>query len=264
MLSLDDVTVVDRDNPHRLAVDGVSLDVRAGEIVCLYGLMGAGRTELLEALAGRHPIRSGSVTLNGLAITSQTIADRIRLGLALVPEDRQRDGLVQTMTVGENLSLAGLRAFVRGMFVAGGSERRAVDRSIRDVRVKTAGPSAPIITLSGGNQQKVVVGKVLMTEPKAILLDEPTRGVDVGARSEIFALMLRRGRAGARRALRHVGGQRGAQVRPPGDRDVQGPLGRGVRPGDGDQGRGDDRLGRGRQRRGPSRQQGSRRQRRPT
>ena len=82
------------------------------------------------------------------------------------------------------------------MFVAGGSERRAVDRSIRDVRVKTAGPSAPIITLSGGNQQKVVVGKVLMTEPKAILLDEPTRGVDVGARSEIFALMLREAERG--------------------------------------------------------------------
>ena len=107
VLSLDDVTVVDRDNPQRLAVDGVSLDVRAGEIVCLYGLMGAGRTELLEALAGRHPIRSGSVTLNGLAITSQTIADRIRLGLALVPEDRQRDGLVQTMTVGRTSASPG-------------------------------------------------------------------------------------------------------------------------------------------------------------
>ncbi|MCU1445332.1 sugar ABC transporter ATP-binding protein [Cryobacterium sp.] len=196
VLSLRDITVADPTNPARLSVDGFSLDVRAGELVCLYGLMGAGRTELLEALAGRVPVQSGTVTLKGRLITRESIAQRIDLGLALVPEDRQRDGLVQTMSVGENVSLAGLLSFVKGLWISTPGERTAVQQEISDVRVKTAGPAAAITSLSGGNQQKVVIGKVLLTAPEVLLLDEPTRGIDVGAKAEIFALMAREAERG--------------------------------------------------------------------
>jgi erythritol transport system ATP-binding protein len=196
VLSLRDVVVVDPSNPARLAVDGLSLDVRAGEIVCLYGLMGAGRTELLEALAGRIPVQSGSVVLKGSTLTKESVAERINLGLALVPEDRQRDGLVQTMSVGENASLANLLSFAKGIMLNRRSERNAVEQSIADVKVKTAGPDAAITSLSGGNQQKVVISKILMTTPDVILLDEPSRGIDVGAKAEIFGLMAREARRG--------------------------------------------------------------------
>jgi len=195
-LELRDITIADPSNPSRLSVDRLSLTVRAGEIVCLYGLMGAGRTELLEALAGRLPIQSGTVTVKGTTIAKQSIAERIALGLALVPEDRQRDGLVQTMSVGENMSLASLLSYAKRMLLSGKAERAAVDSGIKDVRVKTSGPSASITSLSGGNQQKVVIGKVLLTDPQVLLLDEPSRGIDVGAKAEIFGLMAREARRG--------------------------------------------------------------------
>jgi erythritol transport system ATP-binding protein len=195
-LKLDGVTVADPSNPSRLAVDGFDLEVRQGEIVCLYGLMGAGRTELLEALAGRVPIQRGTVEIEGRRLTTESVAQRIGLGLALVPEDRQRDGLVQTMSVGENSSLASLLSYAKGLWVSKKAERAAVDRGIRDVKVKTSSPDASITSLSGGNQQKVVIGKVLMTTPHVILLDEPSRGIDVGAKAEIFSLMAREAKRG--------------------------------------------------------------------
>lgn len=191
-LSLRDVMVVDPDAGGRVAVAGVSLDVRAGEVVCLYGLMGAGRTELLEALAGRRPIAAGEVRLGGSTrVNDLSIEDRIAAGLGLVPEDRQKDGLVQLMTVGANLSLSSLTSMAKRMFVSRSAERERVQGAIADVKVKTAGPNALITSLSGGNQQKVVIGKMLLTDPKVLLLDEPTRGIDVGAKGEIFALLFR-------------------------------------------------------------------------
>jgi len=196
LLRVRDVVVADPENPERLAVRGVSLDVHAGEVVGLYGLMGAGRTELLEALAGRNPILGGSVELDGTAIAHLSITERIDAGLVLVPEDRQRDGLVQALSVGRNMSLAALARFLRGPFVAGGGERAAVEDVGRQVRVKAPGQDAPIGSLSGGNQQKVVIGKALLTRPRVLVLDEPTRGIDVGAKADIFALMADEARAG--------------------------------------------------------------------
>jgi erythritol transport system ATP-binding protein len=196
LLRADGLVVSDPSNPGRLAVDGVSLTVHAGEIVGVYGLMGAGRTELLETLAGRLRPGAGSVVLEGHAIEHTSIGERLALGVALVPEDRQRDGLVQTMTVGENLTLASLGRYVRGGRVSAEREREAIERIIRSVTVKAAGPDAPIGSLSGGNQQKVVLGKALLTEPKVLLLDEPTRGIDVGAKAEIFALMTEQAKRG--------------------------------------------------------------------
>ncbi|MDA0138820.1 sugar ABC transporter ATP-binding protein [Solirubrobacter sp. CPCC 204708] len=187
LLRVSELSVPDPRNPGRLSVDGVSLSVRAGEIVGLYGLMGAGRTELLEALAGRLKAVSGEVEIDGELIEGP-VAARIARGLTLVPEDRQRDGLVQSMSVGANLSLAGLRRFIRGPLVSAQRERAAVAATMRDVTVKAAGPDAPITSLSGGNQQKVVLGKALLTQPRVLLLDEPTRGIDVGAKADIFGL----------------------------------------------------------------------------
>ncbi len=188
LLRIEDLSVPDPRNPGRLSVDNVTLTVRAGEIVGLYGLMGAGRTELLEAVAGRLPTVTGSVAVEGETIDGN-IAARIAQGITLVPEDRQRDGLVQSMSVGQNLSLSSLRRFIRGPFVSRDRERAAVTSTMRDVTVKAAGPDAPITSLSGGNQQKVVLGKALLTEPRVLLLDEPTRGIDVGAKADIFELM---------------------------------------------------------------------------
>ncbi len=142
-LSVEDVSVADDSGSDNSVVDHMSFDVRAGEIVCIYGLMGAGRTELLECIAGRVPMTGGRIFLAGEEVSTLSIADRIAKGLALVPEDRQRDGLVQTMSVGENISLASIGAFVKGMLLSRSRERALVDESIRDVRIKTDGRKRP-------------------------------------------------------------------------------------------------------------------------
>lgn len=191
-LSIGEVTVADLSGLNSFVVDHLSLDVRAGEIVCIYGLMGAGRTELLECIAGRIPLHSGTVVLEGRDVSRLSIAERIASGLVLVPEDRQRDGLVQTMSVGANLSLPSIAAFTRWGLLSRPRERTMIDESIRNVHVKTSGGGAPIGSLSGGNQQKVVIGKMLLTNPKVILLDEPSRGIDVGAKAEVFRLLSER------------------------------------------------------------------------
>lgn len=171
------------------AVDQLDLVVKAGEIVCIYGLMGAGRTELMECVAGRLPSTGGRVLLHDQDVSHLTIAQRIDAGLVLVPEDRQRDGLVQTMTVGRNLSLASIGKFTRALLTNRKEESAIIDDAIREVTVKTDGPGAPISSLSGGNQQKVVIGKMLATGPSVILLDEPSRGIDIGAKAEVFRIL---------------------------------------------------------------------------
>lgn len=196
VLEIDGLCVADPEDPTRLLVDHLSLAVRAGEIICIYGLMGAGRTELLEAVAGVVPTVGGSVRLKGQDIAGLSLRERLERGLGLVPEDRQRDGLVQTMTVGRNLGLASIPSFVRRLFVSSADERRHVEAAIRDVHVKTDGRNAMIGSLSGGNQQKVVIGKIVSTNPDVLLLDEPSRGIDVGAKAEVFKLIAERARQG--------------------------------------------------------------------
>ncbi|MDR6431897.1 sugar ABC transporter ATP-binding protein [Brucella pseudogrignonensis] len=194
-LSVEGLTVQDKSGDFAL-VDNMSLNVRAGEIVCIYGLMGAGRTELLETVAGRLKASSGSILLKGQDVAGLTIAQRIDQGLVLVPEDRQRDGLVQTMTVGRNLSLASIGEMTKGLFTSRKREKNIVDQSIKNVHIKTDGGEAAIGSLSGGNQQKVVIGKMLATEPKVILLDEPSRGIDIGAKAEVFKLLAEKAKDG--------------------------------------------------------------------
>jgi len=194
-LEIRNICVPDRSGAGQ-AVDAMNLTIHAGEIVCIYGLMGAGRTELMECVAGRMKSSSGDILLHGQDISHLSIAQRIEAGLGLVPEDRQRDGLVQTMTVGRNMSLASIANFTRRLVTSRPAERDIVARSIKDVTVKTDGPDAAIGSLSGGNQQKVVIGKMLATGPSVILLDEPSRGIDVGAKGEVFRLLAERANNG--------------------------------------------------------------------
>ncbi|MGV8911186.1 MAG: sugar ABC transporter ATP-binding protein [Rhodoglobus sp.] len=196
VLNVQGLRVLDRENAERVVVNDLDLSVRAGEIVCLYGLMGAGRTELLEAIAGREPVESGTIELDGRPLARESIAERIALGVGLVPEDRQRDGLVQTFNVGSNLTLASLRDSVVKGFLSPRVEKSRAEGLIRTVTVKTPGPELPIGSLSGGNQQKVVIGKVVATEPRVMLLDEPSRGIDIGAKAEVFNLLADRAREG--------------------------------------------------------------------
>jgi erythritol transport system ATP-binding protein len=196
LLRVEDLVVADPTNPGRLSVNKVSFSVRAGEVIGVYGLMGAGRTELLETLAGRIRPVSGRILLEERPIEHVSIAERIERGLTLVPEDRQRDGLVQSMSVGQNLTLASLWRYVQTAWVSRDRERDAVERTMRDVTVKATGPEAPIGSLSGGNQQKVVLGKALLTKPRVLLLDEPTRGIDVGAKADIFELITQQTKQG--------------------------------------------------------------------
>jgi ABC-type sugar transport system ATPase subunit len=186
----------------RLAVAGVSLTVHEGEVVALAGAMGSGRTALLSTLFGcaLGPVL-GTVRVAGEAVSIRSPREAIAAGLALLPEDRKGRGLVLDMTVAQNLALPWLASRevmgpgARIGLVDPGAEARISTRRIAELRIRGEGGAA-VSTLSGGNQQKVVLGKWLERAPKVLLLDEPTRGVDVGAREEIYGILAELGRRG--------------------------------------------------------------------
>ena len=174
-----------------LWLDRVSFSLAAGEIVGIYGLMGAGRTELLQTLIGERADAVGRISIDGVRVEREPIRSRIDRGLFLVPEDRQREGLVQALSVKQNVSLASLDDF---RAIAGLSLRREaaqVGEVVRDVGVKVPDIDYEVTSLSGGNQQKVVVAKALLTDPKVLLMDDPMRGIDVGAKTELYRIMKR-------------------------------------------------------------------------
>ena len=189
----------------RLRVDGlvgahrnakpVSFEVRAGEIVGLAGLVGAGRTELLEAIAGLVPHR-GEASLDGRPLTGTT-AERVRRGIAIVPEDRARHGIFAEDPVAMNMSLAWLDRRGGARTVDSAAEHGLVGRMVARMQLRPADPRRRVQTLSGGNQQKTVIGRWMAVDPAVLLLDEPTRGVDVGARAEIHAEVRRLADAGS-------------------------------------------------------------------
>ncbi|RUL99654.1 sugar ABC transporter ATP-binding protein [Rhizobium chutanense] len=174
-----------------LAVNDVSLSVRAGEILGIYGLMGAGRSEFFECVIGRHTHSTGRVFIDGKEVRARDTTRRIRRGLALIPEDRQREGLVQVLSIASNLTLASLSRFTRLFHIDSGAEKNAIREAIRDLSIKAPNPDFEVTSMSGGNQQKVVIGKALMTNPKVLLMDEPSRGIDVGAKADVFRTMRR-------------------------------------------------------------------------
>ena len=185
------VTCWDVDRPERRKVDNVSFSLRRGEILGIAGLVGAGRTELVTALFGAYPGRcEAEVWLEGRRIDSRTPLKAIRCGLALVPEDRKHHGIVRDMDVGQNITLSVLGRFARFTRIDREAELAVVSEEIARLGLKTASPFLSITSLSGGNQQKAVLSKMLLTRPKVLILDEPTRGVDVGAKFEIYKLML--------------------------------------------------------------------------
>lgn len=167
----------------------LDFQVRAGEIVGMAGLIGAGRTEVLQALFGVIPAIAGTIRVEDQEIRPQSAEDAIDAGLALVPEDRKHQGVVLEMAVRHNLSLASLRRNQSSGFLNRQQESALSEQMIRDLRIKTPHEYQPVQFLSGGNQQKVVLGKWLALRPKVLLLDEPTRGIDVGAKHEIYRLM---------------------------------------------------------------------------
>jgi ribose transport system ATP-binding protein len=172
-------------------LEGISLDVGAGEIVGLGGLDGQGQKTLLLALFGVLRGVSGAVTVNGRDARphSPAHAKGRKIGIALVPEDRKTEGLMLPMSVGDNLTIASLRALSLGPFIDSGKEEQAIDAGVERLRIKVAATSDAVSNLSGGNQQKVIIAKWLMTEPRIILLNDPTRGIDVGTKQELYRLM---------------------------------------------------------------------------
>lgn len=171
------------------SVDHVSLSVKSGEIVGLYGLMGAGRSELFDCIMGRHGHSSGRIHVEGKELRGRDTSRRIKCGLALIPEDRQREGLVPVLSIAANLTLASLSKFLRLFHIRADAEANAVVEAIKKFSIKAPNPMLEVTSLSGGNQQKVVIGKALMTNPKVLLMDEPSRGIDVGAKADVFRTM---------------------------------------------------------------------------
>ena len=170
-------------------LDDVSMYLKKGEVLGIYGLLGAGRSELFECLMGMRPEHTGEVIYQGKPMKIGQIADQLNAGFALVPEDRQRQGLVQSLDICKNASLASLSDFRRGLLMNYPAEEKAVDEQIRDLHIKVADKHLPILSLSGGNQQKVVIAKGLMTHPTVLLMDEPSRGIDIGAKTEVFEII---------------------------------------------------------------------------
>lgn len=170
-------------------VRNVSFQVRSGEIVGVSGLMGAGRTELMKVLYGALPCESGKIQLNGKTIHNRVPQDGLQNGIVYISEDRKGDGLILGMSVKENMTLMSLRFFEKGGKLNHKLEAKAVSNFIAQFNIKTPTQNQPIGLLSGGNQQKVAIAKGLMTRPQVLILDEPTRGVDVGAKKEIYQLI---------------------------------------------------------------------------
>ena len=170
-------------------LEDVNMYLKRGEVLGIYGLLGAGRSELFECLMGMRPEHTGEVVYQGKKLKIRSIADQLAAGFALVPEDRQRQGLVQSLDICKNASLASLAKFRRGFLMNYSAEEKAVDEQIKDLHIKVADKHLPILSLSGGNQQKVVIAKGLMTNPTVLLMDEPSRGIDIGAKTEVFEII---------------------------------------------------------------------------
>jgi ABC-type sugar transport system ATPase subunit len=182
--------------PARLEVSGlsrhgafhnVSFFIRAGEILGLYGIVGAGRTNVAEAIYGLAPADAGAIKVDGVTVTPSSSTRALAAGIGLVPEDRHALGLVPMLTVSENLSLGALAALSRGGFIRRSAEHDAVARLLRQLLVRVTSSAQEVSSLSGGNQQKVVIGRSLMPKPRVLILDEPTRGIDVVAKAEVHA-----------------------------------------------------------------------------
>lgn len=184
-------TVRDPEAPHAIVLDGVDIDLKAGEILGVAGLVGSGRTELARAIFGADRIAGGTVTLDGQAIAPASPADAIELGIGLVPEDRKHQAIFAMLGILQNFSVAALKAYSNGLgIMAEGKERAALADYKKALSIRMASPEQTIDGLSGGNQQKVILARWLARDPKVLVVDEPTRGVDVGAKAEVHQILV--------------------------------------------------------------------------
>jgi erythritol transport system ATP-binding protein len=175
-------------NGHGFAVNDVSFSLRAGEILGLYGLLGAGRTELLECLIGEQEHYTGTIELEGKIVKSKTINGRIQDGFALIPEDRKTLGIFGNMIILENMVISALSRFFKRLFLQEKMEKEAASDVSKGLNVKAASIMVSINYLSGGNQQKIIIGRSLLTNPKILLMDDPTRGIDVSAKYDVYEI----------------------------------------------------------------------------
>jgi len=167
----------------------VSFKLKKGEVLGIYGLLGAGRSEVFECLMGMRPEHTGTVLKDGKEMDIKSVRGQIDAGFALVPEDRQGTGLVQTLDIGKNIFLSSMEKYTKAGHLIAKKEDDAVDKQIKDIMIKVADKKLPILSLSGGNQQKVVIAKGILTDPDILLLDEPSRGIDIGAKTEVFDII---------------------------------------------------------------------------
>jgi D-xylose transport system ATP-binding protein len=190
IFEVEDLEAVDPNNPSRKVLDGVSFNVRKGEILGIAGLMGSGRTELVLTLFGEYgKITKGKIRIDGKEIAPKSARQAIDSGLSLVPEDRKKMGLVLIQSILRNISLPNLDQFSKLFRIDANEERQASLRQAKSLTIKTSSLDVEALTLSGGNQQKVVISKWLLSKPSVLIMDDPTRGIDVGAKFEIYKLM---------------------------------------------------------------------------
>jgi erythritol transport system ATP-binding protein len=187
VLTVSDLTLPGAigDEAAQAALHDVSFDLCEGEILGVYGLLGAGRTELVEALAGLRPIASGTVAIRGQKVRTGSVRGALQAGMVLMPEDRQRDGLFPELSIRENVVMAAKT----GLILSRDEESKRVRKLAADLHIAVNDVELPVTTLSGGNQQKVLLARCLMCSPSVLLMDEPTRGVDVGAKAEIYGIL---------------------------------------------------------------------------
>jgi len=187
----------DAQDPHATVLDNISLSVRAGEILGLAGLVGAGRTETARAIFGADPFDAGQVTIDGKPVNIRSPQDAIRNGIGLVPEDRKQQALFLSLAIRMNMSIASLGQLERfGIFVDEAKERKLIEEYKRMLNIRMASPEQLVANLSGGNQQKVVLARWLALRPRVLIVDEPTRGIDVGAKVEVHNLLFEMARSG--------------------------------------------------------------------
>ncbi|MFK4769293.1 xylose ABC transporter ATP-binding protein [Rhizobium sp. ZW T2_16] len=197
VLEAHNVSCWDVTNPDRKVVDDVSFQIRRGEILGIAGLVGAGRTELVSTLFGAYAgSHKGSVHLDGREITIRSPRDAVKAGICMVPEDRKRSGILPIIGVGHNMTISVLNRFAAFGLIDEHEELAQIQAEILRLKIKTADPMLPIASLSGGNQQKAVLSKMMLPDPRILILDEPTRGVDVGAKYEIYKLIFALAKAG--------------------------------------------------------------------
>lgn len=188
VLRVENLTVK-HPNSSKDIVSNINFSVKKGEVVGLVGLVGSGRTEILRSIFGVLPKRSGKVYVDGKLCNIKSAADAIRCGLGLLTEERKKDGIIGTMDITENMTLSILGKIRRFLFINKDVERKLVNEYFSSLRIKAPSVKTNIMTLSGGNQQKVMLAKSLLTDMKVLFLDEPTRGIDVGAKSEIYKII---------------------------------------------------------------------------